>query len=183
MEIFLILRAEIYTLSVMRFFMFRFFILIFCLAPLFSFYGCEGAVPADLDRAAKVIRFMSEEYKLEKTSFPALYPNCLPSEFVKWVFSEKGKAEWPDSLDNDDSNPDVRNKAFKQGAPIVPRSVQFFAGKTDPNGGRQLIVKANDAARTIIVEGYGDPKKKPDLKREWDLPLVKQVSKFELNKY
>ncbi len=159
----------------------QFFIL--SLVFLTGFLGCEGAVPADLDRAAKVIRFMSEENKLEKTSFPALYPKCLPSEFVKWLFSEKGKAEWPDSLDNDDSNPTVRNKAFKEGAPIVPRNVQFFAGKTNPDGGRQLIVKANDASRTIIVEGYGDPQKKPDLKREWDLPVVKQLSKFELNKY
>ncbi len=159
----------------------RFFILL--LASLISFVGCEGAVPADLDRAAKVIRFMSEENKLERTSFPVLYPKCLPSEFVKWLFSDKGKAEWPDSLDNDDSNPDVRNKAFKEGAPIVPKSVQFFAGRTDLDSGRQLIVKANDALRTIIVEGYGDPQKKPDLKREWSLPVVKQVPKFELNTY
>ena len=158
----------------------QFLILLLFFLP--SFLGCEGAVPSDLDRAAKVIRFMSEENKLERTSFPALYPKCLPSEFVKWLFSEKGKAEWPDSLDNDDSNPDVRNKAFKEGAPIVPKSVKFFAGKTDPDAGRQLIVKANDASRTIIVEGYGDPQKKPDLKREWDLPVVKQVPKFELNK-
>ena len=158
-----------------------FFILLFVFFV--GFWGCEGAVPADLDRAAKVIRFMSEENKLEKTSFPALYPKCLPSEFVKWLFSEKGLAEWPDSLDNDDSNPDVRNKAFKEGAPIVPTNVHFFAGKTDPNSGRQLIVKANDVSRIIIVEGYGDPQKKPDLKREWSLPVIKQLSKFELNKY
>ena len=102
------------------------------------FAGCEGAVPADLDRAAKVIRFMSDEDKLSKTSFPALYPKCLPSEFVKWLFSENGMAEWPDSLDNDDSNPDVRNKAFKEGAPIVPKSVKFLVGKTDPDGGRPI---------------------------------------------
>ena len=159
----------------------RFSILL--LVSLVGLLGCEGAVPADLDRAAKVIRFMSKEAKLERTSFPVLYPNCLPSEFIKWLFSEKGKAEWPDTLDNDDSNPDVRNKAFKEGAPIVPKSVQFLAGKTDPGSGRQLIVKANDASRTIIVEGYGDPQKKPDLKREWDLPVVKQVPKFELNTY
>ena len=41
--------------------------LIFLLVFFASFYGCEGAVPADLDRAAKVIRFMSEQKKLEKT--------------------------------------------------------------------------------------------------------------------
>ena len=135
--------------------------------------ACEGPVPTDLDRAAKVVRYMSREDVLAYSSFSKEYTNGKPSDFVKWFLSKEGRAQWPASLDNADSNPEIRKEAFEQGAPIVPRKMIFLADKPNRKKGRQLVVKSDDKQGLIIVEGYGNPGALPDLKRQWRLPQAK----------
>ena len=147
-------------------------ILLFWIVGL-SLIACEGPVPTDLDRAAKVVRYMSRADVLKHSSFPKKYPNGKPSDFVKWFLSKEGRAQWPASLDNADSNPEIRNEAYEHGAPIVPRNMIFLADKPDREKGRQLVVKSYDNGGLIIVEGYGNPNTLPDLKRQWKLPQNK----------
>ena len=131
---------------------------------------CEGPVPTDLDRAAKVVRYMSRENVLSTTSFFRKYPNGKPSDFVTWFLSKEGQAQWPASLSNADSNPKVRREAYEKNAPIVPRNMIFLAHKPDLEKGRQLVVIPDDNRNLIIVEGYSTPNSLPKLKREWELP-------------
>ena len=106
------------------------------------------------------------------------------TRWVKGLYADPGKSlEFVRATEKKTSNTTEIQTAKGSFTMQFPKSVQFFVGKIDPQAGRQLIVKANDASRMIIVEGYGDPQKKPDLIREWRLPIIKQVSKFALNKY
>ena len=132
--------------------------------------ACEGPVPTDLDRAAKVVRYMSREDVLPTTTFAIKYPDGTPSDFVDWFLSEEGRSHWPASLSNADSNAEIRKEAYELNAPIVPRNMVFLAHKPDRKQGRQLVVKPDDGRNLIIVEGYADPNALPDLKREWELP-------------
>ena len=131
--------------------------------------ACEGPVPTDLDRAAKVVRYMSRDDVLARSSFPKKYPEGKPSDFVKWFLSKEGRTQWPASLDNSDSNPEIRKEAYRQGAPIVPCKMTFLANQTNPKKGRQLVIKSDDGQGLIIVEGYANPEARPDLKRQWAL--------------
>tara|TARA_B100000686_G_scaffold299929_1_gene334082 strand:+ start:507 stop:1013 length:507 start_codon:yes stop_codon:yes gene_type:complete len=134
--------------------------------------GCEGPVPTDLDRAAKVVRYMSRKDVMQTTTFFRKHPNGKPSDFVEWFLSEEGRSQWPASLSNADSNPEVRKEAYERNAPIVPRNMIFLAHNRDRKQGRQLVVRAEDSRNLIIVEGYGDPNTLPDLHREWKLPQI-----------
>tara|TARA_B100000686_G_scaffold352262_1_gene453649 strand:- start:2989 stop:3504 length:516 start_codon:yes stop_codon:yes gene_type:complete len=146
----------------------------FALTPLvplafFLLAACEGPVPTDLDRAAKVVRYMSRADVLPTTTFSKKYPDGKASDFVDWFLSEEGRSQWPASLSNADSNPEIRKEAYELNAPIVPRNMIFLAHKPDRKQGRQLVVKPDDSRNLIIVEGYADPNALPDLKREWEL--------------
>ena len=132
--------------------------------------SCEGPVPTDLDRAAKVVKYMSREDVLRATSFAKHFPKGKPSDFVNWFLSDEGRAQWPDSLENADSNPEVRKEAYEKGAPIVPRKMNFVANRPDKNKGRQLVVIGDDSQGILVVEGYGNPVEKPKLLRQWKLP-------------
>ena len=141
------------------------------LAVLLGFLvGCEGPVPTDLDRAAKVVKYMSRKDVLAHTSFTKKYPHGKPTDFVRWFLSKEGRAQWPASLDNSDSNPEIRRKAYEKGAPIVPLRMSFLSNNPDPEKGRQLVITADDNRRLIIVEGYADSSSPPALVREWELP-------------
>ena len=89
---------------------------------------------------------------------------------MKWFLSKEGRAQWPVSLDNSDSNPEIRKEAYEQRAPIPPRNMTFFANQPNRKEGRQLVIKSDDSQGLIIVEGYANPGELPDLKRQWVLP-------------
>ena len=89
---------------------------------------------------------------------------------MNWFLSDEGRAQWPDSLENADSNPEVRKEAYEKGAPIVPRKMNFVAIRPDKNKGRQLVLIGDDSQGILVVEGYGNPVEKPKLLRQWKLP-------------
>ncbi|MCZ6541254.1 MAG: hypothetical protein O6704_06345 [Nitrospinae bacterium] len=67
------------------------------LLPMFFVDWSDGGGYPQLEKAGRVVRYMSAPHQLQRSSFIAFYPEGKPSEFVSWMFSEIGAAEWPPS--------------------------------------------------------------------------------------
>ena len=134
--------------------------------------GCEA--PPDypeLEKAIRVVRYLSAPNQLQRSSFLVIFHGGQPSDFVTWMFSTFGKAEWPPA----EGSLEMENYGWEEalqvtGTPVPPREVSFVALKPDPNLKKQIVVKPDDARQKIMVEGYLDPGAAPVLVREWDWP-------------
>lgn len=128
--------------------------------------------PPELEAGAEVVHFMMLPRNLSRSTFTAVLPNGTPRQFVSWLFSDLGAAEWPESEAMAESDPMVKEQAQAIRAPLVPKNVAFFHTAPHPGKGKQMVIKWDDARRVVIVEGYVDPEKPPVLVREWEFPQV-----------
>lgn len=129
-----------------------------------------GVSEPDLAQAADVIHYMMKPLHLSRSVFYVAFPDGRPSQFVSFIFSDMGAAEWPLSEAWADEMEREQMKAI--GAPLVPEGVAFVPLSPDPDAGRQLVVKFDDSRGMVIVEGYVDPTQDPVLTREWKLSKV-----------
>ncbi len=139
------------------------------IACLLAFFiaSCGNSAPPELDRAAHVVRYLSAKKQLQRSSFWVLYPDGRPSEFVNWMFSAFGTAEWPPSENTAD--PYELEQARSIRAPIIPKNVALVPRQSNPDLKKQLVVQSDDAKGIIVVKAYLDPAKPPVLTREWPL--------------
>ncbi len=142
------------------------------LAGLFFLTSCADTVTPELNKGVQVVRYMSAKQQIARSSFAVVYPDAQPSDFVNWLFSELGAAEWPDSEAYAEVDPTVREQAKAIGAPLVPKDVQIVALSPKIEMGKQVVVKFDNARGVIIVEGYLDPEGSPVLTQEWELPKM-----------
>ena len=131
--------------------------------------ACGESVP-ELAQAADVIHYMMKPQHLSRSAFYVAFPDGVPSQYVSYIFSEMGAAEWPYSETWADVMEREQMKAI--GAPMVPEDVAFVPLSPDPGAGKQLVVKFDDSRGVVIVEVYVDPAQDPVLAREWKLPKV-----------
>jgi hypothetical protein len=149
----------------------------FCLVILLT--ACHANKPAlelapnNLKQAARVVEHMLEPRQLSRSAFSVVFAEGTPSQFVSFMFSDIGTAEWPDSEAMAEQNPMLREQAQAIGAPLIPKGVAIIARAPSPKSGKQIVVKADDGRGVVIVEGYTDPTLGPVLVREYRVPKVK----------
>lgn len=142
------------------------------LAGLLMLSSCADTIAPDIKKGVQVVRYMSAKRQILRSSFTVVYPEAKPSDFVDWMFSEIGAAEWPDSEAYAELDPTVREQARSIGAPLIPKDVQIVPLNPKVEMEKQVVVKFDDLRGVIIVEGYLDPKDPPILVQEWQLPRV-----------
>ncbi len=142
-----------------------------CLMAFFCAACQNAAEPPELKKAAHVIRYLSAKNQLKRSSFWVVYPEGKPSEFVNWMFSAFGSAEWPPHEDTAD--PMELEQARSIRAPIIPKDVALVPLAPNPDLKKQVVVRFDDAKGLLIANGYLDPAQPPVLIREW--PLVKPL--------
>ncbi len=134
--------------------------------------ACKEKAPPDLVKGAKVIGSWLRPRNLSRSAFFVGIPDGKPSQFVSYIFSEMGTAEWSPSEGSGEFSED-EIKAMKQtGLALTPVGVAFVPLKPDKSKGRQIVVKSDDSRGMVIAEGYTDPSKKPVLIKEWKLQKV-----------
>lgn len=122
--------------------------------------------PIELKQAAHAIYWMMAPLQRSRSAFSAAFQNPKPSQFVSYLFSDMGAAEWPPSEDYPDI---IELEELKRARlPVIPAGVSYSPLKPDVNKGKQIVVKYNDDKNIIIVEGYIDPQQQPVLLRTWD---------------
>lgn len=130
----------------------------------------EPEEPIELRRAAAVVKYIMEPNHLGRSSFLAVFPEGKPSDFVVWMFSTFGTAEWPPREDGD---PMELEQAKSIRMPVIPKDVTLTPREPDPEKGKQIVIKSDDPRGLIIVEGYLNPHEPPSLRREWKLINMK----------
>jgi hypothetical protein len=96
---------------------------------------------------------MTAPKNLSRSGFSA-QPNKSPSNFVSYMFSDLGAAEWPYTEEMAQENPSIGEEAKAIGMPLIPKGVALVPRQPDRAQKKQLVIKADDARNMIIVEGY-----------------------------
>ncbi len=149
---------------------FRFPVLSILTVVVLSLAGCGSNEPPELKQAVSVIRYLRAPANLSHSAFYVAYPDGKPSEFVSYLFSSMGLAEWPPGENRpcEFEPEEIRS----MGIPLVPSGVSFHPCNRQSGAGMQLVISYDDAREIIIVEGYGPTDTKPILHREFTLPKV-----------
>jgi len=144
----------------------------FCLMVSFILLGgCQEAPKyPQLEQGVKVVRYLSAKNQLERSSFRLVFPKGRPSDFVKWMFSTLGKAEWPPAEGSAELEPDMRQALAVTRTPILPQDLKLEPDHPEPESSRQIVVSGDDSRWVIEVRGYLNSKEIPVLVREWPFP-------------
>ncbi len=134
-------------------------------------WGKDPKESADLRRGIQVVRYLSSPKMIRRSSFLSVHPQGQPSDFVNWMFSSLGTAEWPPSEEMAEQDPIFAEQAKAIRAPLLPRGIRLVAHRPEAGAGRQVVVKANDAQGLIIAQGYESAGAPPVLTRQWRLRI------------
>jgi len=138
--------------------------------------GCLGdPAPEDLRQGADVIASMAAPRHLRQSMFLGIFPNGTPSQFVSFLFSSLGAAEWPESESSLAMDPIFGEQASAIGMPLLPEGVAFTDRSPKAELGRQIVVRFDDSRNLVTIEGYLDPTRPPVLtvEREFRVPTLR----------
>ncbi len=111
-----------------------------------------------------VIRYMMAPNQLRRSMFSAAYPDPKPSDYVSYLFSTMGAAEWPPS--GAYVSPEELEQMRAIGMPVPPGDVAYVPNRPDAAHGKQIVIQADDARGVVLLEGYLDPTGMPALRQE-----------------
>lgn len=136
--------------------------------------GCSSA-PPDLATAVGAVGAMMSPRGLERSAFYAVYPEGTPSDFVAFLFSPLGKAEWVPDDPAATGRTGLISAAdvLAVGGTLPPGAVGLVPGMPAARILRQVVLRADDARGVVIAEAYEQPMGAPVLVHEWALPRVK----------
>jgi hypothetical protein len=124
----------------------------------------------ELLRAAKTVEQSVAPFFAPKSSFFVVFPDGTPRQFVSWYFSTMGTAEWAPTEGSDEFRPEELEAMERMGLGSRPKDVTYRHRQPDTSAGKQIVLKWDDAAGTVILEGYLDPAQPPVLTRAFKLP-------------
>lgn len=123
---------------------------------LVTFSGCSLVHDSELEQAAKAVGIMLRPMRFQKSCFNVLHPAGKPSEFITFMFSDAGVAEWPDG-------------EYEFG---FPEMVHLNPNVRKVGVEKQIVIKANDADGEIVVEAYGNYSEKPAFIKRYQIPRI-----------
>jgi hypothetical protein len=135
--------------------------------------GCSSA-PPDLAKAINAVGAMVSRHGLERSAFYAVYPDGTPSDFVAFLFSPLGKAEW---VPDDAATPGRTGLVSAEdvlavGGELRPGAVGLVSEAPEPRIHRQVVLRADDERGVVIAAAYEQPGQAPVVVHEWALPRV-----------
>ena len=102
----------------------------------------------DLKQGVAYIRYLSSDKFLSQSAFSHTVPDQTPSQFVSYLFSTMGSAEWVVTGD-----PFEAEQLKSIGVPVPPSNV-IITNRLIPDAEKQLVLKGDDQNKQIIVEAY-----------------------------
>lgn len=132
--------------------------------------ACEDSGPRELVQAADAIGAMLKPLNHARSMFTVAFPDGLPSQYVSYLFSGMGSAEWPPSEAWADEITREQMETIRQ--PLLPGDVEIVPRYPDQNLGKQLVISFDDERGVVIAQGFLDPAAEPQITREWKLPDV-----------
>ena len=102
-----------------------------------------------LEQAVLAVKYMTSKRYISQSVFSTMYPDQKPSEYIEFLFSTIGSAEWPIAFDEGEEE-----QLRSVGIPILPLDLAILPHKPDLNTDLQVVLKADDKKGLIIVEAY-----------------------------
>jgi hypothetical protein len=137
--------------------------------PLFYFdFGPKENV--ELRKGIAAVRYMSAPRQLQRSSFLLAYPNGTSEQFLSWMFSPMGAAEWPPYEDGLEFDPEEEAMIRKTGVLFIPANLVLVPRKPDLEKGRQVMIRAERGS--LIAEGYENPEEPPVVVKKWSFQKI-----------
>lgn len=111
--------------------------------------SCSPSEDADLAQAMRATSGMGQASHLQRSCFYLIHPDGRPADFVSYLFSDLGGAEWPIALDPDEA---AGMKAAK--IPPLPEGVSLSSGQRQYRDRKELVLTGNNAEGHIEMAGY-----------------------------
>jgi hypothetical protein len=105
---------------------------------------------------------MTKNPNLSRSCFRVAYPEGNAADFIRYLFSDMGVAEWPSAVDQMEAD---QMNAINQA--VVPSTVAVSANQRQHPDRKELVLDAADGS--IQARGYLPQATEPNLEAEWDL--------------
>jgi hypothetical protein len=102
-----------------------------------------------LEQAVLSFKYMTSKKFLSDSPFKNIYPRQIPSEYLEYIFSTIGSAEWPTAYDEGEEE-----QLRSVGIPIMPLDIAIAPNRPDLKVDLQIVLKADDKTGMIIIEAY-----------------------------
>ncbi len=141
---------------------------ILVLPLLYLDYGPKDNI--ELRKGIAVVRYLSAERQLKRSSFLVAYPDGTPKQFLSWMFSSMGVAEWPPYEGGMEFSPEEEAMVRKTGMPFIPKGLSLVAENPDIEKGRQVVIFSDEVEPYLVAEGYENPSDPPVIVKRWPFP-------------
>jgi len=144
------------------------FAVAFAMAAFMKLYPSPETDHPELYRTYRVMRNMCTEANLAKSAFPCVYPECRASEWVSYLFSTLGAAEWPPRAGLEFTDEEARIARIA----VLPQGVEVVPLRPRRNFERQIVLRFDDVAGVVTAQAYETWNDDPVFEREWTIPKV-----------
>lgn len=129
--------------------------------------GCSPSQDPDLKQAVQATSSMGKARHLQRSCFYLIHPQGQPSDFVGYLFSDLGVAEWPIAID-----PDEAAGMKAAGIPPLPEGVGLSPGQRQHRDRKELVLTGNDAAGQVEIMGYLPNADQPNIQATFPLAVA-----------
>ena len=126
--------------------------------------SCQAPPDEDLTAANAAMAKMASASTLRRSCFTIVYPEGQASDFLSYLFSDLGTAEWPIAFDEMEAQ---QMKSIGQ-VPLPPNVVVSPNSRSTPDS-KEIVLIADDDNREIRVEGYLADSEDVALEANWPL--------------
>lgn len=158
--------------------------------------GCSAeSTDPELRQAARAMHQMTTRSSLNRSCFYVAYPNGSSADFVDYLFSSLGTAEWPpgdgktppgEELSADEAMMQEAmafeaEQAKAAGRAVLPGTVTISRLERRDSGAKELVLSPGDAKGVVLARGYMPDETEPAFESEWTLakaspgPSVEQL--------
>ena len=120
--------------------------------------GCSGdniSKDPELKQSVNYVRYLTSKRFLRNSAFSYTFPEQKPSQFVSYLFSDIGTAEWVVM------NDPLEEEQLRSISVPVPSMNVAITNEFMPDQEKQLVLKGNDPTDQIIVEAFVEDSKTP----------------------
>lgn len=133
----------------------------------FVVIGKREKVLNEYEKAAYVIGQMVKDANADRSAFRVYYPGGNAKDFVEYIFSTPGSAEWPPSEDSDIEM--TNDEAAAAGIIKIPKGFRYYKQNLNTGWEKQVVVKWNNEDNAIITEVYESPERPAKVIKIWKL--------------
>lgn len=144
------------------------FAVAFAMAGFLMLYPSPESDHPDLYQTYQAMRNMCTEANLVNSAFPYVYPDCRASEWVSYLFSTLGSAEWPPRAGQEFSEQEARIARIA----VLAEDVAVVPLRPRRNFARQLVIGFDDGHNLVTADAYAAWNQPPVFQREWTVPQV-----------